>query len=96
MVIYVPCEGDFMLTDGASGTFCAGSGVGGALDGTNTPGGTFMFVWGATSGTFVGFPWGTGTIVTGVVSGTNPCEAGVGGMKALEFVISLVGDVRGG
>ena len=83
MVMGVTYAVGVMLTGSAVVAFCSGSGVGGALGGADALGGVVSFTWVATSGVFVELHWVTGVVVTDAVNGANPCETGVGGMKAL-------------
>ena len=85
-----PCAGGRILTCGAASACCEGASGSSALGCTDTPGRTFAFVEGTTSFFSFDYPWGTVVVVTGAVSGTNPCKPGFGETIILGFALGMV------
>ena len=93
MVIGAPFAGGCMLTGSTCRACCTGTAFSGALGCADTPGGLVILVGDATSCVIFSCPWGDGVVVTDTVSGTIPCEPGIGEIIFLGFELSLFGGV---
>ena len=89
-MLVVPCVGGDMLASSTERYCCAGAVFSSALGCADAPGSTIAFVGRAISYVIFDCPWGEGDVVTGAVSGANPCELGVCERTVLGFVLSLV------
>ena len=78
MVVGASCSGGIRLTSDAARACCEVTTGSSALSCANDPGSASMLAGGATSCVSFGYTWDTGIVVTGTVSGANPCEPDIG------------------
>ena len=62
----------------------------GALVCADSPSSTVSFTGGETSFFRFACPWGTGVVITGAVTGTIPCDPGVGEMIVLGVALGMI------
>ena len=90
MVMDVPCSGGDILTSVTVRVCCAGATGSDELCCADAPGSKVVFVGGAIIFVRLSCHWGTFFVVTGTVSGTNPCEPGAGETISLRFALWLI------